>query len=105
MARDLASVARRTFRALRLRGYARVDMRLTAEGKLFVVEANPNPQIARHEDFAESAAKAGIGYDQLIAGMGRRGRRMSIPSGQRVTGMRPGRGRTASLRAATHSAS
>jgi D-alanine-D-alanine ligase len=54
-------------------------MRLTAEGKLFVVEANPNPQIARNEDFAEAAAKAGIGYDQLIERIVRLALRVSPP--------------------------
>jgi D-alanine-D-alanine ligase len=79
VARDIDSVARRTFRALRLRGYARVDLRLTSEGKLFVVEANPNPQIARSEDFAEAAEKAGISYEQLIERIVRLGLRMSFP--------------------------
>ena len=53
--------------------------RLTAEGKLFVVEANPNPQIARDEDFSEAAAKAGISYDSLIERIVRMGLRMSFP--------------------------
>jgi D-alanine-D-alanine ligase len=79
VAREIDSVARRTFRVLRLRGYARVDMRLTSEGKLFVVEANPNPQIARNEDFAEAAAKAGISYEQLIERIVRFGLRVSFP--------------------------
>jgi D-alanine-D-alanine ligase len=31
-----------------------------------VIEANPNPQIARNEDFAQSAEAAGIDYDALL---------------------------------------
>jgi D-alanine-D-alanine ligase len=31
-----------------------------------VLEANPNPQIAKGEDFADSAEKAGIGYEALL---------------------------------------
>jgi D-alanine-D-alanine ligase len=35
-------------------------------GKAYVLEANPNPQIARGEDFAESAKRAGLTYEALI---------------------------------------
>lgn len=59
-------LCKRTFRALELSGYARIDLRMDAEGRVWVIEANPNPQIARGEDFAESAAAAGISYDSLI---------------------------------------
>jgi len=31
-----------------------------------VIEANPNPSLAQDEDFSQSAAAAGIGYDALI---------------------------------------
>ena len=57
---------KRVYRSLNLSGYARVDLRLTADGKIFVIEANPNPQLAKDEDFAESAAKAGVEYPELI---------------------------------------
>jgi D-alanine-D-alanine ligase len=59
-------VSKRIYRCLGLTGYARIDMRLTAEGELYVLEANPNPQLALGEDFAESAKAAGISYDQLL---------------------------------------
>ncbi len=59
-------VCKRTFRALELSGYARIDLRLDAEGRPWVIEANPNPQIAKGEDFAASAEAAGLGYDSLI---------------------------------------
>jgi len=64
--RNMRSVAKRVFRLLQMRGYGRIDMRLSPEGRLFVVEANPNPEIAMYEDFSESAAKAGIDYNELI---------------------------------------
>jgi D-alanine-D-alanine ligase len=57
---------KRAFRALELSGYARIDLRLDAAGTLWVLEANPNPQIAKGEDFAASAEKAGIAYDALL---------------------------------------
>ncbi|MEQ1729361.1 MAG: ATP-grasp domain-containing protein [Vicinamibacterales bacterium] len=59
-------VCKRTFRALELSGYARIDLRLDAEGRPWVIEANPNPQIAKGEDFAASAEAAGLTYDSLI---------------------------------------
>ncbi len=59
-------LAKRVYRALDLSGYARVDLRMKADGQLFVIEANPNPQLAHGEDFAESAQRAGVSYAKLI---------------------------------------
>jgi D-alanine-D-alanine ligase len=39
---------------------------MTEDGRLYVLEANPNPQLAYGEDFAESAEAAGISYEELI---------------------------------------
>ena len=57
---------KRAFRALELSGYARIDLRLDEAGNAWVLEANPNPQIAKGEDFADSAEKSGIGYEALL---------------------------------------
>jgi D-alanine-D-alanine ligase len=62
----LQHTCKRAYRALELSGYARIDLRLDEAGNAWVLEANPNPQIARGEDFADSAEKAGIAYDALI---------------------------------------
>jgi hypothetical protein len=51
-------VCKRVYRSLELSGYARIDLRLDKAGKIYVLEANPNPQIAQIEDFAESAKRA-----------------------------------------------
>ena len=59
-------LVKRIFRTLQLSGYARIDLRLDAEGRVYVLEANPNPQIAYGEDFAESAEHAGIKYGELL---------------------------------------
>lgn len=59
-------LARRVYRNLGLTGYARIDLRLDAQGAIYVLEANPNPQIARDEDFAQSAEQAGIAYPVLL---------------------------------------
>ena len=59
-------LCRRVYRTLDLSGYARIDLRLTDEGRIYVLEANANPQIAYGEDFAESAEAAGLGYEKLL---------------------------------------
>lgn len=64
--RQLERLSKRIYRALDLSGYARLDFRLSTDGKFYLLEANPNPQIARNEDFADSAAHCGVGYAQLI---------------------------------------
>ncbi len=59
-------LAKRTYRALELSGYARIDFRMNSSGAIYVIEANPNPQLAEAEDFARSAAKAGVTYPDLL---------------------------------------
>ncbi len=66
MADKIRHISKRIYRLLGLNGYARMDMRLSNDGELFVLEANPNPQLAYGEDFAESAEKAGIDYPELL---------------------------------------
>jgi D-alanine-D-alanine ligase len=62
----LARLARKVYRVLKIRGFGRVDVRLTPAGEVFVIEANPNPSLACEDDFAQSAASAGLPYDALI---------------------------------------
>jgi D-alanine-D-alanine ligase len=59
-------VCKRAYRALELSGFARIDLRLDPAGNVWVLEANPNPQIAKGEDFAASADKIGISYESLL---------------------------------------
>ena len=61
------------YRLLTIDGYARIDLRLTPENKLYFIEANPNPILADDEDFALSAAKAGLPYPKLIEQIVRQG--------------------------------
>jgi D-alanine-D-alanine ligase len=62
----LIATVRRIYRILSLDGYARLDFRLRADGTAFFIEANPNPEIAHKEEFAQSALKAGMSYQKLI---------------------------------------
>ena len=66
LAERIHRIARRAYRALDLNGYARIDFRLDEEGRPQVLEANPNPNLAYGEDFAESAEVAGISYERLL---------------------------------------
>jgi D-alanine-D-alanine ligase len=59
-------IAKRAYRALDLNGYARIDLRMDEEGRAYVLEANPNPNLAYGEDFAESAEVNGVSYEQLL---------------------------------------
>jgi D-alanine-D-alanine ligase len=62
----LDRLSRRIYRALHLSGYARIDYRVRDDGSIFVLEANANPNLAREEDFAESARAAGSEYATLL---------------------------------------
>ena len=66
MKRRLEHLSKRIYRLLFLSGYARLDYRLTEDGRVFLLEANPNPQIAHNEDFADSAEDCGVKYGPLL---------------------------------------
>lgn len=63
----LHAVAIAAFQALRLRDYARVDMRVNPAGEVFVLEINPNCYLEKEAEFARAAGKHGLEYDALIA--------------------------------------
>ncbi|HXV59184.1 MAG TPA: ATP-grasp domain-containing protein, partial [Vicinamibacteria bacterium] len=63
---EIQKLAKRIYRNLYLSGYARIDFRLDPVGRIFFLEANPNPQLAYGEDFAESAEAGGISYEKLL---------------------------------------
>ena len=62
----LSETALAAYRAVKLRDYGRIDMRLTTEGKVYVIEANPNPWLSSKHEFAMAAKKSGRSYTQLI---------------------------------------
>ena len=62
----LQSTAVAVFQALELRDYARIDMRLRPDGRVAVIEANPNPWLASKAEFSMAARKSGRTYPQLI---------------------------------------
>lgn len=62
----MAKLSRRAYRALHMSGLARMDYRITADGQVYLLEANSNPNLAADEDLARSAANAGIDYADLL---------------------------------------
>ncbi|CAN5704106.1 D-alanine--D-alanine ligase [soil metagenome] len=62
----MQKVAVESFNALRLRDYARIDLRVTDAGEIYVIEANPNCYLEAESEFARAAAESGLQYDQLI---------------------------------------
>ena len=70
---QIEETCKRIYRLLTIDGYARIDLRLTADNRVYFIEANPNPILADDEDFALSAGKAGLPYPQLIDRIVRQG--------------------------------
>ena len=63
---DVAAVARAAWSVIGLRDYGRVDVRYSAAGDPLVIDVNPNPDISPGAGLANAAARAGIGYAELI---------------------------------------
>ena len=64
--REFKRLSKRVYRILGLSGYARIDYRLAEGGLIYLLEVNPNPQIAHEEDFADSAEHCGLTYEALL---------------------------------------
>ena len=79
-AAEVETASRAIFRALKLRDYARIDYRLTEDGRLYFLEANPNPDLSPHA-FGRNRCFAGMDYrdaiEAIVAAAIRRTRRPS----------------------------
>jgi D-alanine-D-alanine ligase len=62
----MQDISKRAYRNLEIDGVARMDFRMDSEGRLFLIEANPNPNLARGDELAMSAEAKGISYPELI---------------------------------------
>ncbi|MGD0215762.1 MAG: D-alanine--D-alanine ligase, partial [Terriglobales bacterium] len=65
----LSDTALAAYRALKLRDYGRIDMRLAPNGDVYVIEANPNPWLASRQEFAMAAKASGLSYTEMIGGI------------------------------------
>jgi D-alanine-D-alanine ligase len=81
----VGAAALTAYRNLELRDYGRVDLRLTHDNEVYVLEANPNPFLARGEDLAMAAEASGLTYPALI-------RRIVDLAMERVTARTPEKG-------------
>ena len=66
MAERIAKVGKRIYKRLGLSGYARIDLRLRESGEIYVLEANPNPDLSMDEDFALACEAGGLKYEPLV---------------------------------------
>lgn len=64
--RRIHRVAKRVYKALSVSGYARIDMRLTEAGEVYVIEVNTNPDVAYDEELCQAAEKHGLSYHDLL---------------------------------------
>jgi D-alanine-D-alanine ligase len=62
----LQQTAVAAYQALQLRDYGRIDMRLRPDGKIYVIEANPNPWLSSGAEFAMAAKGSGRSYADLM---------------------------------------
>jgi D-alanine-D-alanine ligase len=63
----MQGIAIEAFNALRLRDYARIDLRVTDSGEIYVIEVNPNCYLERESEFARAAKQHGLEYEALVA--------------------------------------
>jgi D-alanine-D-alanine ligase len=66
LAERMQTVALEAFRALRLRDYGRIDLRVSDSGEIYVIEVNPNCYLERESEFARAARQHGLEYEELI---------------------------------------
>jgi D-alanine-D-alanine ligase len=62
----LQKAALDAYRALRVRDYGRIDLRLTDTGEIYVIEVNASCYLEQSSEFARAAAAVGIDYPELI---------------------------------------
>ena len=64
---QITFVCKKAYKLLHINDYGRLDIRLTKDNEVYIIEANPNPNIGRDDELAQSAARAGIGYAALLS--------------------------------------
>ena len=66
MKKQIASIAIQVFKLFRCRDYTRVDLRVNGEGKIYVIEVNPNPDISPQSGMARAIKAQGMTYAEFI---------------------------------------
>lgn len=65
----LQKVSLNAYRALRVRDYGRIDLRLTDTGEIYVIEVNANCYLEQNSEFSLAGAAMGFDYPKLINGI------------------------------------
>lgn len=64
--KKIADTCKRAYKALNLKGYARMDIRVTNDNEVYIIEGNVNPSLDREDEFALSCNKASISYQDMV---------------------------------------
>lgn len=64
--KKIIDTCKRAYRALNMQCYARFDIRITPDSKVYIIEANANPCLAKYDELGQSAEKAGISFEKLV---------------------------------------
>jgi D-alanine-D-alanine ligase len=80
LARQLADLACRAYRLVGCRDYARVDFRVDPEGRPFILEVNPNPDLDPEAGFARGLKAAGITYERFCVDLVRHVLKRAAPA-------------------------
>ncbi|MFH1458805.1 MAG: ATP-grasp domain-containing protein [Candidatus Omnitrophota bacterium] len=64
--KTVTETCKRAYHVLNIQAYARFDIRISPKGRVYILEANANPCLAKNDEIAQSAEKAGITYNKLI---------------------------------------
>jgi len=66
MKKRVEHIALKVFKLFGCRDYARVDMRIDRDGKIYVLEVNPNPDISPESGMARSIKVQGMSYTEFV---------------------------------------
>jgi D-alanine-D-alanine ligase len=64
--KHLTQLSETAWRLFRLKGFARIDFRVSEAGDPMILEINPNPCLEPGSGFAAAAAEGGMSYDEAI---------------------------------------
>ena len=71
MKKRLEHIATRVFKLFECRDYARVDFRIDRDGKIYVLEVNPNPDISPQSGMARALKAQGTTYTEFVGNLTR----------------------------------
>jgi D-alanine-D-alanine ligase len=65
--KNINETCKKIYKLLSIHGYGRIDLRIKENGEIYFIEANPNPSIGKNEDYALSALREGLSYEDLLS--------------------------------------